>query len=137
MGEEFYCSIKLISGEEIFSLVCVDENDGDPIIVLQNPVIIKIITRHSEQLVKIKPWMEIPHDDFFVIKLDKIITMTEVNDQVIINCYNSFIENDDDEKSITENISGEVKLSDKMGYLSSVDEARKNLENMFKGHKEI
>jgi hypothetical protein len=137
MGEEFYCSIKLISGEEIFSLICVDENDGDPIIVLQNPVIIKIITRHSEQLVKIKPWMEIPHDDFFVIKLDKIITMTEVNDQVIINCYNSFIENDDDEKSITENISGEVKLSDKMGYLSSVDEARKNLENMFKGHKEI
>ena len=39
MGEEFHSIIKLITGEEIFSLVSVDENDGDPIIMLQNPVI--------------------------------------------------------------------------------------------------
>ena len=31
MGEEFHAVIKLVTGEEIFSLVCVDENDGDPI----------------------------------------------------------------------------------------------------------
>ena len=84
MGEEFYSSIKLVSGEEIFALISVDENDGDPIIVLQNPVVIKIITRHSGQLVKIKPWIELPNDDFFAIKLDKIITMTEVNDELTI-----------------------------------------------------
>ena len=135
MGEEFYSSIKLISGEEIFSLISIDENDGDPIIILQNPVIIKIIMRNSGHLVKIKPWMEIPSDDFFIIKLDKIITMTEVNDELIINCYNNFIENNDVDL-ISENISGKVKLSDKMGYLSSVDEARKNLEDIFKDHKE-
>ena len=41
MGEEFYSIIKLISGEEIFSLVSVDENDGDPILLLQSPVVIK------------------------------------------------------------------------------------------------
>ncbi len=29
MGEEFYAVLKLITGEEIFSLVSVDENDGD------------------------------------------------------------------------------------------------------------
>lgn len=135
MGEEFYSSIKLVSGEEIFALISVDENDGDPIIVLQNPVVIKIITRHSGQLVKIKPWIELPNDDFFAIKLDKIITMTEVNDELIINCYNNYI-SDDEQLLSEENITGKVKLSDKMGYLSSVDEARKNLENMFKGHKE-
>ena len=28
MGEEFYAIIKLVSGEEILSLVMVDENDG-------------------------------------------------------------------------------------------------------------
>jgi len=134
MGDEFYSSIKLISGEEIFSLVSIDENDGDPIVVLQNPVVIKIITNISGQMVKIKPWMEIPSDDFFIIKLDKIITMTEVNDEVIINCYNSFIE--DDEDTISDIMSGKVKLSDKMGYLSSVDEARKKLEDIFKDHKE-
>jgi len=135
MGEEFYSSIKLISGEEIFALISIDENDGDPIIILQNPVVIKIIMRNSGQLLKIKPWMEVPPDDFFVIKLDKIITMTEVDDKLIINCYNKFIENSDEEM-ISENISGQVKLSDQMGYLSSVDEARKNLEDIFKNHKE-
>ena len=28
MGDEFYAIIKLISGEEILSLICVDENEG-------------------------------------------------------------------------------------------------------------
>lgn len=135
MGDEFYSSIKLISGEEIFSLVSIDENDGDPIIILQNPVVIKIIMSQSGQMVKIKPWMEIPSDDFFIIKLDKIITITEVSDEVIINCYNNFIESDDEEM-ISDGMSGKVKLSDKMGYLSSVDEARKKLEDIFKDHKE-
>jgi len=32
MGEEFYCCIKLISGEEILSLISIDDNDGDPLI---------------------------------------------------------------------------------------------------------
>lgn len=134
MGDEFYSSIKLVSGEEIFSLVSIDENDGDPIVVLQNPVVIKVIMSQSGQMVKIKPWMEIPSDDFFIIKLDKIITMTEVSDEIIINCYNSYIE--DDEDAVSDLMSGKVKLSDKMGYLSSVDEARKKLENIFKDHKE-
>ena len=28
MGEEFYCILKLVSGEEIFSVVCPSEEDG-------------------------------------------------------------------------------------------------------------
>ena len=35
MGDEFYAIIKLVSGEEVLSLVSVDENDGDPLIVIQ------------------------------------------------------------------------------------------------------
>ena len=38
MGDEFHAVLKLITGEEIFSLVSVDENDGDSIIMLSNPV---------------------------------------------------------------------------------------------------
>ena len=44
MGDEFYAIIKLISGEEILSLVSIDENDGDPLIVMQNPITMKVIT---------------------------------------------------------------------------------------------
>ena len=34
MGEEFHAVLKLITGEEIFALVSVDENDGDSIITV-------------------------------------------------------------------------------------------------------
>ena len=44
MGEEFHAVLKLITGEEIFSLVSVDENDGDSIIMLSNPVIMKTVS---------------------------------------------------------------------------------------------
>ena len=133
MGEEFYCSLKLISGEEVFSLVCVDENDGDPIIILQNPVIMKIQQFMDKMVVKIKPWMEIPDDDFYFIKLDKIITMTEINDEITIEFYNKYIA-DEPVKSVETN--GEVKITNKMGYISSVDDARKNLEKIYKDLKE-
>ena len=43
MGDEFYAIIKMISGEEVLSLVAIDENDGDPVLVLQNPIIMKMI----------------------------------------------------------------------------------------------
>ena len=44
MGEEFHAVLKLITGEEIFALVSVDENDGDSIIMLSNPVIMKMLS---------------------------------------------------------------------------------------------
>ena len=134
MGEEFYAIIKLVSGEEILSLVFVDENDGDPVLVLQNPVTIKPFTNQHGTYLKVKPWMELSDDDFFIIKLDKIITMTETKDKKIIDIYNSYIE--DDETVDVYNPSGKVKPSPKMGYLSSVEDARKRLERIFKGLKE-
>ena len=134
MGEEFYAIIKLVSGEEIFSLVMVDENDGDPVIVLQNPITMKAIHNQHGMHLKIKPWIEMSDDDFFMIKLDKIITMTESTDKRLINIYNDYIEEDD---SIdVYNPSGKVKPSSKMGYISSVEDARKKLERIFKGLKE-
>ena len=40
MEEEFHAIIKLVSGEEIFSLVMVENpDDEDPLLVLQNPLI--------------------------------------------------------------------------------------------------
>lgn len=134
MGEEFYAIIKLISGEEILSLVMVDENDGDPIIVLQNPVVMKVHSGPTGSYVKVKPWIELAEDDFFMIKLDKVITMTETKDKKLIELYNHYLSDDDSIELYKP--SGEVKVSNKMGYVSSVEDARKNLENLFKGIKE-
>jgi len=134
MGEDFYCILKLISGEEILSIVSVDENDGDPIVVLQNPVIMELVNRKDVSYVKVRPWMELPSDDFFMIKLDKIITMTETTDRKLIDVYTKYL-NDDDSIDVYKP-SGEVKLSNEMGYVSSVEDARKKLEELYKGIKE-
>ena len=128
MGEEFHAVIKLVTGEEIFALVSVDENDGDPILLLMNPVVMKVMRNHVGQYVKVKPWMEIPTDDLYVIKYDKIITMTEVKEGNMIEFYNRYLNEDD----VDFEDDGRTKISDKMGYISSVDDAREMLENLYK-----
>ena len=128
MGEEFHAVIKLVTGEEIFSLVCVDENDGDPILLLMNPVIMKVMRNHVGQYVKVKPWMEISTDDLYVIKYDKIVTMTEVKEQETIEFYNRYL-NDDDTDFEDD---GRTKISNRMGYISTVDDARQMLESLYK-----
>jgi hypothetical protein len=134
MGDEFYCILKLVSGEEILSLIMVDENDGDPILVLQNPVIMKPVTNSTgDSYVKIKPWIEMSSDDMFLIKLDKVITMTETKDIKLIQLYEHYVNNDSIE---VYKPAGEVKPSSTMGYVSSVKEARKKLENLYKDNKE-
>jgi hypothetical protein len=133
MGEEFYCVLKLISGEEIFSLVSIDENNEDPIVILQNPVVMKISYTEVGSIVKIKPWMEIPDDDFYFVKLDKIITMTEISDEMTIGFYQKYLSNEGI-TSIEDD--GKVKITNKMGYISSVEDARKNLEKIFNDLKE-
>ena len=134
MGDEFYSSIKLITGEEVFALVCMDENDGDPVLVLQNPVIIKMISTGGSYGVKIKPWLQVPGDDFFVIKLNSIITMTEVNDETIIEFYNRYLEdNEEDDSSLSiGSSSNKTEVTKNMGYVSSVEDARKLLEDLYK-----
>ena len=68
MGEEFYSVIKLTTGEEIFALVSIDENDGDPLLVMQNPVTMKMSRSSRGMTLRVKPWLEIPDDDFFIVK---------------------------------------------------------------------
>jgi hypothetical protein len=127
MGEEFHAVIKLVTGEEIFSLVCVDENDGDPILLLMNPVIMKVMKNHVGQYVKVRPWMEVATDDLYVIKYDKIITMTEVKEGQMIDFYNKYL----NEEDFDWEEDGRTKISNKMGYISSVDDARKLLEKLY------
>lgn len=134
MGEEFYCILKLVSGEEVFSLIAVDDSEEEnPLIILQNPVVMTIMYSHGNSFVKIKPWMELPNEDIFMIRLDKVITMTECNDSKMINIYNNYISSEDNHSESLPN--GRVKLSDEMGYKGSVEQCRKRLEDLFKDIK--
>jgi len=132
MGDEFHAVLKLITGEEIFALVSVDENDGDPIIMVSNPVIMKMLHSPAGQYVKIRPWLELPTEELFLLKYDKIVTMSEISDDKMIHFYNKYL-NDED---IDVELDGKVSLNQKMGLVSTVDDARKSLEKIFKINKD-
>ena len=138
MGDEFFSILKLVSGEEIFALVCVDESDDQPILILHNPIKMKTLSQMNHlNYIKVTPWMEHSDEDMFVLKMDKVITMIECHDQKLIKIYKQYIEEKDEEDDdVIESRSkkGKIKLSGdpKLGYISSVEKKRESLEELFK-----
>jgi len=133
MGDEFYGVIKLITGEEIFATISIDDNDGDPIIMVQDPVIMKVLQNPTGHYVKVRPWLELPEDNVFLLKYEKIITMAEVTDHQMINFYERYLFNDD----VDIELDGRVQLNTNLGFISTVEDARKKLEELYKLNKEI
>jgi|TARA_B100000073_G_scaffold119380_1_gene96693 hypothetical protein len=146
MDEEFYAVIKLVSGEEILSVVLVDDSTDDTLLVLQNPIIIKMMNSSTGVYLKVKPWMELVEDDIYFIKLDKVLTMTETTNEKLIELYKNYLEDDDTGGTNTYSASstsidvykpsGEVNVSEQKGYITSVEDARETLEKIFKLSKE-
>ena len=87
---DFHATIKLITGEEIFALVSVDNTENEPVITMQNPVVMKVLSTGRGQMMKIRPWLEVPGDDVYIIKYDRIITMSEVKDKMVISMYKTY-----------------------------------------------
>ena len=137
MGEEFYAIIKLVSGEEIMALISVGEEYEDPIVILQKPIIMKVHHHGHGNFIKVKAWMELSDEDLYMINLNQIITMTETNNPRLIEVYNKFTSGEEEpeaERLFRE--TGQVRPDSKMGYVSSVQEARIKLEDIFKNIKE-
>tara|TARA_B100001079_G_C16207217_1_gene424143 strand:- start:95 stop:496 length:402 start_codon:yes stop_codon:yes gene_type:complete len=128
MKEEFHGVVKLITGEEIFALISIEQTDEDPVIMLQSPVIMKMLSNGTGQYVKIKPWLELSDEDLYLIKPDKIVTMSEVKDKQVIHFYERYL-NDENVEIV---IDGKVELSDQIGYISTVEKSRKLLEELYK-----
>ena len=127
MEEDFYAVIKLVSGEEIFSIVCPSEEEGRTMLILQNPVTIEVIVMKQigMQGYKIDPWLKFADDDTFLLDMDKVLTISEVRDPETLEMYHKFLRQ-------KENKNSKNPLSAEMGYLSSVSEARKRLEKLYR-----
>ena len=134
MENEFYASIKLVSGEELFSLVSVEENCDNPLIMLQNPVTMKMVNTPDGSIVKVKTCLNIPGEDPVVIKWDKIITITEIKENAVISIYNNYLEDERFDITHLGECRNDVKgdFTPKMGYISTVHEAREYLENIYR-----
>ena len=135
--KDFYATIKLITGEEIFALVSVDNEEDEPVIIMQNPVVMKVLSTGRGQMMKIRPWLEVPGDDVYIMKYDRIITMSEVKDKMITSMYQAYCEEGDFDFGtfVDENMKRDKRnheVTKKMGYISTVEDARKKLEDLFK-----
>ena len=138
MGEEFYSVNKLKSGEEIFALVSIDESndDIDPIIVLQNPLVMNMVNSQKGSFIKVRRWIELSSEDIFMMRFDRILTMSECKDEKLIAIYDNYIEDGEEDIIDVYRSDRKVKPTSSMGYVSSVEDARKKFEELFKINQE-
>ena len=116
---DFLAALKLVSGEEILSVVShVHDENGDYLIV-ENPIQIEEVTLPNKaQGAKVSPWMKFSKEEEFIIPKDKIITIVEVDTEVQIFYAMSLRRLNGD--TVTE-----------AGRLSTVEEARVHLDKLF------
>jgi hypothetical protein len=125
--EDFYATIKLKTGEEIFSKVSVSEEETKTLLILSNPIIVsEIQTKYGVTGYKVEPWLKTSTEDLFIIDVENVLTMSESIDIEMITIYDNYI------KKIEKVKSNNIKLDRKMGYLANVNEAKKSLEKLFK-----
>ena len=118
---EFLAAIKLVSGEELLSMVTsVHDENGDYLIV-ENPIEVEEVMLPNKQAgAKVQPWIKFSREDQFVIPKDKIITIVEVAEDVAVFYHMSL-------RKLNTDI-----ITDAKGKITTVDEARIKLDKIFK-----
>ena len=125
--DEFYATLKLNSGEEIYAKVAASEEEGRTLLILHSPItIVEVKQKGSMVGYKVEPWLKTTKDDMFIINMDKVITLSESTDLEIISVYQQFVQD------MARSKSGVPKLSRRMGYVSSVNDAKDILEKIYK-----
>ena len=117
---EFLAAIKLVSGEELLSMVTsVHDENGDYLIV-ENPIEVEeVILPNKQAGAKVQPWMKFSREEQFIIPKDKVITIVEVAEDVEVFYHMSLRKLNTD------------FITDAKGKISTVDEARIKLNKIF------
>ena len=125
--DDFYSTIKLKTGEEIFAKVAATEEEDRTLLLVTNPIIVSEIKGRSGVMgYKIEPWLKTTTEDMFIIDIEDVLTMTESSDIEMISMYQTYCRESYKTKS------NETKISRKMGYLANVNDAKEILEKLFK-----
>ena len=124
--EDFYCTLKLKSGEEVFAKVAASEEEERTFLIVSNPIVIsEYKSRGGESAYKIEPWLKTTTEDMFIIKLDDVLTLSESYDIEMISMYQSYLRQSYKRKN------NESNINRQMGYLSSVNDAKDILEKLY------
>ncbi len=125
--DDFYSTIKLKTGEEIFAKVAATEEDDRTLLLVTNPIIVSEIKGRTGIMgYKIEPWLKTTTEDMFIINIEDVLTMTESSDIEMISMYQTYCRESDKTRN------NQSKISRKMGYLANVNDAKEILEKLFK-----
>ena len=125
--DDFYATLKLKTGEEIFAKVAATEEEDRTLLLVTNPIIVAEIKGRSGVMgYKIEPWLKTTTEDMFIINIEDVLTMTESSDIEMISMYQTYCRESDKTKR------NQTKISRKMGYLANVNDAKEILEKLFK-----
>jgi len=125
--DDFYCTLKLKTGEEIFAKVAASEEEDRTILIVSNPITVnEIKSRTGIAGYKLEPWLKTTTEDMFIINLDDVLTLSESSDIEMIMMYQSYVRQSSREKN------NEPKLNRRMGYLANVNDAKELLEKLYK-----
>ena len=125
--DDFYATLKFKSGEEIFARVAASEEEGRTMLLIHSPIVVGEVRAKSGIVgYKVEPWLKTTREDMFIINLNDVLTLSESNDLEMIMLHQNFTR--DSQKECEH----QAKLNRKMGYLSTVRDAKENLEKIFK-----
>jgi len=125
--EDFFATIKLKSGEEIFAKVAASEEDDRTMLIISNPIVIcEIKGRTGIVGYKVEPWIKTTKEDMFIINLNDVLTLSESSDIEMIMMYQTYIRQSDKERN------NQSKINRRMGYISNVKDAKELLEKLYK-----
>ena len=128
MEDDFYASLKLISGEEVFAKVAACDEDNRTLLLLHNPVKVEQVRLPGANIVagyKVEPWLKTNDEDMMVLDMKNIMTMVECTDIEMITIHQKYVEESQEEGTRS-------RIDRRMGYISSVTDAKKMLEQLYK-----
>ena len=125
MEDDFYATVKLKCGDEIFAKICASDEGDRTLLLVSNPIVVEEVKARGHLTgFKFEPWLKTSNEDLFIINLDDVLTLSESENMEMIMFYQDYIKK--------MNKSNLTKLNKKMGYVSSVNEAKELLENLYK-----
>lgn len=128
--QEFLATLKLVSGEEVISMVLYLEDEDK--VLLSNPFLVQP-SKHRQGKLEVvgfsfKEWVMASFDDMYIISRDHIITITEV-EGAIQKFYEQNLSKIQSSKQLLQKPN---KLPRKAGYLGSITDTKNTLENIYK-----
>ena len=138
--EAFFANVKLKTGEELLCIVKEADPEEDYLLVSHPIEVEEIEIPGAFHGLKIKSWMKLSHQTEFYLDGEELVTVKEIKGFPVEFYKDSLVKlNQQEEEKKRSKVKsklkrkrkGRVPLDEDMGLLSSIDDARELLENIF------